>query len=185
MLLDALKNYFWQNEPANVRFVENGMMISTESETDFWQSIHHNIHKDNGHFFYTEKKSDFTMLTKWHFKDSVASDQCGLMIRVDSLNWAKISFLTTDLQKPQIGSVVSVAGTSDWSIWPLQEIPSNIWFKVSRKGKDFSFSFSIDGFNFIQTRVFSIPLASDKIKSGAYACSPQKHSFECILEEIF
>lgn len=184
MLLDALKNYSWQNEPANVCFVESGMMILTEPETDFWQSIHHNIHKDNGHFFYTEKNSDFVMLTKWHFENAVASDQCGLMIRVDSLNWAKISFLTTDLQRPQIGCVVCVNGVSDWSMWPLQKIPSDIWFKVSRKGKDFAFSFSVDGFNFTQTRVFSMPLASKKIKSGAYACSPQNRSFECVLEEI-
>ncbi len=40
MLLDSLKDFFWLNEPANVRFVEEGMLVETLPETDFWESYH-------------------------------------------------------------------------------------------------------------------------------------------------
>ncbi|MBE6451866.1 MAG: DUF1349 domain-containing protein [Alphaproteobacteria bacterium] len=185
MLLDSLKDFHWYNEPANVRFVENGMMLDTEAETDFWQNITYNIHRDNGHFFYTEKQGDFCLTVKWHFDDAIASDQCGLMIRLDSLNWGKISLLSTDMRKLEVGTVITNRGFSDWSNWPLSELPSELWFRVVRKGNDFALYLSLDGISFVRTRMFYFPQAESTIKVGAYACSPQKRSFRCILEDVY
>ena len=184
MILDTLKNFSWYNEPTNVRFVESGMQIETKPQTDFWQNVQHNIHKDNGHFFYTEKKGDFFITIKWHFESMIASDQCGLMIRVDSLNWAKTSLLCTDISIPQLGCVISHHGNSDWSNFPLQSMPYDIWFRAVHRGNDFWLYYSVDGINFVQTRMFSLPLSDSSVKIGAYACSPQDHVFECILEDV-
>lgn len=51
MLLDALRDFSWYNEPHNVRFIEEGMIVEVAEQTDFWQSAAHNFHRDNGHFF--------------------------------------------------------------------------------------------------------------------------------------
>lgn len=184
MLLDALKDFCWYNEPLNVRFVENGMLINTIPETDFWQNAAYNLHRDNGHFFYNTKQGDFVTTVKWRFSDMIASDQCGLMMRIDNRNWAKISLLSTDMRKLQIGSIVTDGGYSDWATYPLNYLPNELWFRLVRKGQDFALSFSLDGSTFERVRIFYFPQAEDTIKIGAYACSPQKRSFSCILEDI-
>ena len=185
MLLDALKDFSWYNEPENVRFVENGMLVETSPETDFWQNSAYHLHRDNGHFFYTSKFSDFTITVKWSFSGAIASDQCGLMIRIDNLNWAKISLLSTDMRKLQIGAVVSNKGFSDWSSYPLVSLPQELWFRAVRRGNDFALYFSIDGVIFERIRVFYFPYAETSLKVGAYACSPQKRSFSCVLEDVY
>ena len=185
MLLDSLKTFTWYNEPANVRFVEEGMLVETLPQTDFWSAAHHNFNKDNGHFFYTEKSGAFELTLKWHFSTAVASDQCGLMIRSDSRNWGKIGFLSPDLSSPQIGCVVTCRGVSDWSSHALAELPHDAWYKVIRRGDDVIFSYSPDGQNFRRQRLFRLESISSAIKVGAYCGAPQNHGFECILENIF
>lgn len=184
MLLDCLKDFTWYNEPANVRFVEGGMLVETEPETDFWQSAGHNFHKDNGHFFYTRKQGNFSLTVKWHFEAPVASDQCGIMLRLNNLNWAKAGFLSTDLRMPQLGSVVTINGSSDWAAWSLEQLPQDLWFRLLRRGSDFILLASTDGEVFRQLRMFSLPDTPAEIKAGAYACSPQPRGFECVLEDI-
>lgn len=107
MLLDALRDFTWYNEPHNVRFIEEGMIVEVAEQTDFWQSAAHNFHRDNGHFFYTEKTGDFTLTLKWHSDEPLAFAQCGVMVRLDNLNWAKGGVLSPDLYKPQLGTVVT------------------------------------------------------------------------------
>ena len=41
MLLDALRDFTWYNEPHNVRFIEEGMIVEVAEQTDFWQSAAH------------------------------------------------------------------------------------------------------------------------------------------------
>ncbi len=106
------------------------------------------------------------------------------MIRIEVQNCAKAGLLTTDLRLPQLGTVVTVAGTSDWASWPLQELPQELWFRLVKKDKDILFLASVDGTNFRQVRMFTIPKLADEFKIGAFACSPLKHSFSCILEDI-
>lgn len=185
MFLDSLKSFQWYNEPANVCFVEEGMLVETEEQTDFWQSNVHQIHKDSGHFFYTSKISDFSMTIKWRLDNAIASDQCGLMLRVNKYNWAKISLLSPDMRKIQIGCVVTKDGDSDWSSMPIEVKPKVIWFKAIRRTKDFMLFISLDGKEYNMIRMFSFLQADDTILAGAYACSPQNHKFKCILEDIF
>lgn len=184
MLLDSLKHFSWYNEPSNVRFVEEGMLVETMPQTDFWQAAHRGFRKDDGHFFYTEKQGDFEMLLNWRFGSAVASDQCGLMVRIDSRNWAKIGLLSPNISVPQIGCVITAEGTSDWSSHYLPSMLSECWFKVVRRGGDFLFFYSTDGEKYIQCRLFHLEKAASDIKAGAYCCAPQNHNFECILQNI-
>ena len=184
MLLDVLRNFSWYNEPANVRFIEEGMLIETKQNTDLWQNNAHNLHKDDGNFFYVQKQGDFNLTIKWHLYAPVSSDQCGIMVRIDNFNWAKIGFLSTNLQDPQIGSVVTKAGDSDWACVELSEIPSAISLRIIRRGTSFAAFYSLDEKTFKQIRLFSFADTPTEVKIGAYACSPQAHNFECVLEEV-
>lgn len=184
MLLDALRDFTWYNEPHNVRFIEEGMIVEVAEQTDFWQSAAHNFHRDNGHFLYTEKTGDFTLTLKWHSDEPLAFAQCGVMVRLDNLNWAKGGVLSPDLYKPQLGTVVTNAGHSDWAVSPLYDYNADFWYRLRRKNGDFIIFYSVDGQNFQQIRLFRFWKAAETVKVGAYACSPQRAGFRCILENI-
>ena len=62
MLLDALQNFEWYNEPEDVAFRDKCLIVTAESHTDFWQSKHRHYGNDNGHFFLTRREGDFTLL---------------------------------------------------------------------------------------------------------------------------
>lgn len=184
MLLDALKDFNWLNEPENVRFNEKGMVIDVKSGTDFWQNSARRVHKDNGHFFYSSSAGDFDLTVKWNTLSPTAYSQSGLMLRQDNLNWAKISVLSQSMVHPQIGTVVTNSGYSDWSVAPLPLYQENIWYKAVRRKGDIIFFYSLDGKNFEQIRLFRFIDNPLIIKVGVYAASPARSDFSCTLESI-
>lgn len=186
MLLDSLRNFSWFNEPQNVRFNEEGMVVEAKPETDFWQSAHHNFHKDDGHFFFSRINKDFTLTLKWSFEKAFAFAQCGVMVRIDNLNWSKAGILAPDLTHQQLGAVVTNHGASDWSVVPLNMTSGNssIWYRLRRRNGDFIFYYSLDGNEFHQIRLFHLLNIGAEVKAGAYICSPQRQGFSATLEMI-
>ncbi len=184
MILENIKNFDWYNEPQNVRFIEEGLLISAKPQTDFWQSADYNFYKDNGHFFAEKLSGDFILIAKWRFLSLKDSAQCGLMTRVDKQNWIKVGILSPNPYHLQIGTVVAQSGASDWSVVNLPEDTKDIWFKLLRRGKDFVVYYSLNGQKFEQIRMLHLAKAVEVMSSGAYACSPKDEGFECILEEL-
>lgn len=186
MLLDSLRNFSWYNEPQNVRFNEEGMVVEAKPQTDFWQSKHHNFHKDDGHFFFNRISGDFTLTLKWSFEKAFAFAQCGIMVRIDNLNWAKAGILAPDLNRPQLGTIVTNHGASDWAVVPLasKQEPLTMWYRLRRRNGDFIFYYSFDGNEFYQIRLFHLLNISAEVKAGAYICSPQLQGFSGTLEMV-
>lgn len=183
MLLDALRDFEWYNDPENVRFTELGMEVSSRPKTDFWQSIHHNFRKDDGHFFYGRTTENFTLTVKWSFDGASLFDQCGLMLRIDERNWFKAGIMTETSAVPKIGSSATNSGYSDWA---LLEVPylNAIWFKLKRNGGDYIAYYSLDGNTYKQMRLFHLINDVPEVKVGAYICSPQHNNFSAILETL-
>jgi len=184
MLLDALKDFNWYNEPDNVRFTDGGMLIDVKKNTDFWQNNAHAVHKDNGHFFYTSQAGDFDLTVKWRASSPVSFAQSGLMIRVDSMNWGKIGFLSSGPDVPQIGTVVTNSGFSDWAVSAVPVYQEAFYYRAKRRQGDICFYFSLDGVNYRQIRLFRFLENPLIVKVGAYACSPQQGDFSCLLESL-
>ena len=46
MILEKIKNFDWYNEPKNVRFIEEGILVETHPNTDFWQCLDSNFSKE-------------------------------------------------------------------------------------------------------------------------------------------
>lgn len=181
MLLDALKHFEWYNEPENVRFNDLGMVVNSRSKTDFWQSTHHNFHKDNGHFFFTRSQRNFTLTVQWHFEEAFQFDQCGLMLRVDERNWFKLSMMTENPQMPKLGTSLTNFGYSDWAVQDLITPVTDIWYRLRRNSGDYIAYFSLDGQKFKQLRLFHLINDNPEVKVGPYICSPQRNDFECVL----
>lgn len=181
MLLGALQDFEWYNEPQNVTFRDKEMIVSAEKGSDFWQSRHHQYGQDNGHFFFTRRKGDFIFTLKWSFNECLTYNQCGLMLRIDENNWVKASIMYDNPERPMLGTSVTQNGYSDWA---AQDIPSNlkeIWFKVKRCNGDYLIYFSLDGESFKQIRITHLINDIEEIKVGAYICSPRNNNFEASL----
>ncbi len=184
MLLDVLKDFEWLNEPRRITYSDEGMAIVTEPQTDFWQSVQHQIKKDNGHFFFTPRDGNFTLTTQWFFENCSNFRQCGLMLRLDERNWIKVGLMSTEPNNPQVGTVVTHRGNSDWAVHNIPSLNGNIWFRVRRLKGDYVFFASVDGQNFFQLRLVTFHSESPIIKVGAYACSPQEQTFNCTLKAL-
>ncbi len=184
MILEKIKNFDWYNEPKNVRFIEEGILIETCSNTDFWQCKDSNFSIDNGHLFIKEYEGNFIITVKWSFFKIKDSAQCGIIARFNEYNWIKFGLLSPNPYNPQIGVVVANDGACDWSINNLPKEQKSIWLKLRRKGNDFVVFYSLDGITFEQIRLVHFSNSSNFIKIGAYACSPKDESFECVLEDL-
>ena len=184
MLLENIKDFNWYNDPQNVRFVEEGMLVEAKAHTDFWQNIDYNFSKDDGHFFAKDVDGDFVMSAICSFPIIKASAQCGIMIRSDNLNWIKAGLYSPDSNLPQLGVVSANQGSSDWSVIELPTDCRKIWLRLRRRGKDFVIWYSQDGERFKQIRMLHLPKSDNIISAGAYTCSPGNESFEFVLQEI-
>ncbi len=184
MLLDVLKDFEWLNEPRKLAYSDAGMAISTEAQTDFWQSVQHQVRKDNGHFFFTPRDGNFTLTLQWQFGDYSGFRQCGLMLRLDERNWIKMGLMAAEAGKPQIGTVVTHRGNSDWAVHDLPESGNVLWFRVRRLKGDYIFFVSVDGEKFRQLRLVTFHSENPVIQAGAYACSPQEQPFDCTLKTL-
>ncbi len=185
MLLENIKDFDWYNEPQNFRFMDKGLLIEAAPHTDFWQNADSRFYKDDGQFFAKEHYGDFEIRAKWRFEHIQDSAQCGVMVRSDAANWLKVGLLSPNPYRPQIGVVAASQGSSDWSVVDIPESTEELWFQISRRGRDFIVFYSLDGINYLQIRMTHLSKVGDIMSAGAYVCSPKDESFECILEEIY
>ena len=172
------ENFYWFNEPAKTQ-LGSGLEIYTDEQTDFWQSTHYGFQRDDGHCLLTKRSGDFSLMTHVEFQPQEKYDQCGLMVRVDRLNWIKVSTEYEDEKRSRLGSVVTNLGYSDWA---TQDIPSDhkeMWYRISKQGDDFLLENSYDGQNWLQLRITHIHKLSEPLQVGVYACSPIGKDFWC------
>ncbi len=183
MNFEVLANFDWFNEPDNVRFENNEMVVYAKRGTDFWQSIHHDFKKDNGHFFFCRQDSDFSIVLKWKFDKLEAFSQCGIMLRIDERNWFKASLMNKQENENCLSSVLTIAGHSDWCGFELGKNICDICFRLQRVENDYVLFYSLDGLNFIKFRSFYLKNFED-VKIGAYIANPNQENFNATLAEL-
>lgn len=183
MNFELLENFEWYNEPENVRFEKDGMVIYARTGTDFWQSIHRGFKKDDGHFFFCRQDKDFTLTFKWTFGELKKFSQCGLMLRIDERNWFKASLMNESTEYNTFASSLTIGGHSDWSGFNIERLINEIWFRLNRVGDDYIFSYSLDGVKFIKQRMFYLKSYED-VKAGAYLASPNQSDFSAELSNL-
>lgn len=180
MLFEALENFEWLNDPENVRFENEGMVIYAKHGTDFWQSTQHGISKDNGHFFFSRQKGDFTLSFKWKVEASERFSQCGIMLRRDEQNWVKAALMNEVGGNNVVMSAMAINGHADCVSYTLNHEVSEIWFKLQRHIDDYMLMYSLDGVKYIPIRTFYLKSYED-IKAGAYVANPADKDFNASL----
>ena len=171
----------WLNEPASAKQSGEQLIVTTKSKTDYWRKTFYEYVTDNGHFFYLPVTGDFTLESRVAGKYSALYDQAGLMARVDSSNWLKCGLELVD----GIGhaSVVVTREFSDWSTVRGITTKEPLWWRMVRKGASLEVLYSLDGKNFISTRLGYLPLQAS-VDAGIMCCSPEGAGFEAAFDEL-
>ena len=177
------EKFYWFNEPKSFS-IGDGLQILTKNKTDFWQGTHYGFRRDDGHCLFTKLESNFSISTKVSFKPANQYDQCGMMIRLDSQNWIKCSTEYENEKVSRLGSVVTNIGYSDWATQDISSEFKTVYYKISRRGKDFLLENSFDGEKWIQMRVAHLHELTTSVEAGIYACSPLGEDFKCNFEYI-
>lgn len=125
-------DFYWLNEPTHYR-LGNGLEISTDEKTDFWQNTHYGFQRDDGHCLLMRQVGDFSLMTQVEFQPREKYDQCGLMVRIDSQNWIKVSTEYESEQASRLGSVVTNLGYSDWATQDISSRYREMWYRISKR----------------------------------------------------
>ena len=176
-------DFFWFHEPAQYH-LGNGLEILTDEKTDFWQRTHYGFQRDDGHCLLTRQIGDFSLLTHVEFQPRQQYDQCGLIVRIDSQNWIKVSTEYENEQVSRLGSVVTNLGYSDWATQDISSDHQATWYRISKRGSDFLLENSQDGQAWHQLRVTHLHKIMDRYEIGVYACSPIGKAFRCCFKTL-
>ncbi|NFT08803.1 DUF1349 domain-containing protein [Clostridium botulinum] len=175
----------WIFEPKTYTISDEKIVIKTEPGTDLWQRTYYGFQNNNAPaLLVSTKEKEFSFLVKTQFDSNHRFDQCGVIIYQDSDNWFKASIEYQNEEYQRLGSVVTNYGYSDWATTDISAKYKQMYYRLSRRENDYCIENSYDGVNFKQMRIFHLFKASDEIRMGIYACSPEESSFNAVFTQI-
>lgn len=171
----------WFNEPVSAKQSGDQLVVTTKAKTDYWRKTFYEYVTDNGHFFFLAVTGDFVLESRVAGKYAALYDQAGLMVRADSSNWLKCGLELVD----GIGhaSVVVTREFSDWSTVRGITTKEPLWWRIVRKGASLEVLYSLDGKNFVSTRLGYLPLQTS-VDAGIMCCSPEGAGFESAFDQL-
>jgi uncharacterized protein len=160
----------WLNEPPQWSGSDNQLVVKTAPKTDFWRITHYGFIRDNGHFYFSEIASDFTMevTIRGEYKDLY--DQAGIMLRVDEKYWIKTGIEYVD--GIQNLSAVVTHDYSDWSRTPLPDAPESLRLKVERRQETIQIFYWEPPSGYVPFRMTYLP-TSVALQVGLMCASPE------------
>ena len=179
------KDMKWTRAPKQYAITEDKIEMVTEPRTDLWQRTYYHFRNDNAPVLQMETDEKyFSFVVKTAFDTKVRYDQSGIVMYLDSENWLKASMEYENEQIQRLGSVVTNNGYSDWASVDVDAKIKSVWFRLSRRDKDFCIENSTDGVNFKQMRICHMFNAEDTIQFGIYACSAEESSFTATFTDM-
>ncbi|MBQ7397438.1 MAG: DUF1349 domain-containing protein, partial [Clostridia bacterium] len=143
----------WTREPAEYTVSDYQIEIVTSPNTDLWQRTYYHFRNDNAPVLQMETDEPFfSFVVKTQFDSQRRSDQCGIVMYLDSENWLKASIEYENETFQHRGSVVTNRGYSDWATTEIDASVKSMWYRLSRREDDFRLECSEDGKVFKQMR---------------------------------
>jgi hypothetical protein len=166
----------WINEPQLHIVEKDRITFQVLPKTDFWQITHYGFSRTDGNCLVADIDEDICFSVKVKMNYMSEFDQCGIIVYLNDDNFAKLCVENQLKTKNKLGSVVCKSKRSDWATQPFGDMDS-IYFRVSKRGVNYLFESSLDGYNFEQMRLFDIP-GSEKAAIGIFGASPLGNGFE-------
>ena len=179
-------NLRWTREPEAFEVKDGVIEITTAPHTDLWQRTYYHFRNDNAPVLQMQTAEKFfSFVVRTDFTQSHQRfDQCGIVMYLDSENWLKGSVEFENEEFQHLGSVATNNGWSDWATTAIPADVKTMWYRLSRRDDDFCIECSADGVEFSQMRVCHMYAATDKIRFGIYACSPEESSFTAVFSDM-
>ena len=176
----------WTRDPAGYEVKDSTIEITTAPHTDLWQRTYYHFRNDNAPVLQMQTREQFfSFVVKTDFSQSHQRfDQCGIVMYLDSENWLKGSVEYENEKFQHLGSVATNDGWSDWATTAIPADVKTMWYRLSRRADDFCIECSANGLEFSQMRVCHMRAATDVIRFGIYACSPEESSFTAVFSDL-
>ncbi|WP_448658529.1 DUF1349 domain-containing protein [Sphingomonas sp. CJ99] len=165
----------WMNPPRVWREQDGVLMMRAEPKTDFWRKTYFGYVTDNGHFRSQRVTGDFVATVNVVGDYAAQYDQAGLMVRLDHETWLKCGVERVD--GVATVSAVFTRDFSDWSGFPIDASPNDLWFRLARKGSTFTYSWSADGRTWREVRQGHLTDATT-LDVGVMAAAPEGSGFD-------
>ena len=131
--MSNLQSGTWLNPPVSIEIIEEGLLVTTALESDFWRETSYGFVHDTGHALLNDFPQESSIELSWILDYDQQFDQAGLFIYSDEKNWIKTGIEFAD-GAPQLGAVVTI-GKSDWSVAPVPEwMGKEVHLRISRSG---------------------------------------------------
>ena len=182
----SLSDFEWTREPESFTIKGDTIEVVTRPGTDLWQRTYYHFRNDNAPVLQVSTgEKYFSFVVKTSFAESHHRfDQCGVVMYLDSENWLKGSIEYENEEFQHLGSVATNNGYSDWATTAIPADVKQMWYRLSRREDDFCIECSADGQAWSQMRVCHMYAATDMIRFGIYACSPEESSFKAVFTDM-
>lgn len=182
----SLTDFVWTREPESFAIKGDTIEVVTKPGTDLWQRTYYHFRNDNAPALQVSTQEKFfSFVVKTNFQESHHRfDQCGVVMYLDSDNWLKGSIEYENEEFQHLGSVATNHGYSDWATTAIPADVKEMWYRLSRRDDDFCIECSTDGEAWSQMRVCHMYEATDMIRFGIYACSPEESSFKAVFTNM-
>lgn len=163
------KDFKWTVE-TKYEYKDNGIQILAPANTDYFVNPVDGMIKANAPFFYKEVEGDFILKARVSHDFVATFDACVLLALENDKLWAKACFELTDFGTNAVVTVMTNEKSDDAN--GINVEGNEIWLQMSRKDNVFAIHYSLDGKEFIMSRLTYIPMQK-KIKVGLEAQSPR------------
>lgn len=175
----------WTREPESFLMGGQTIEIITKPHTDLWQRTYYHFRNDNAPVLQMRTSEKFfSFIVKTAFDSKRRFDQCGVVMYLNSENWLKASIEYENDEFQYLGSVATNHGYSDWATTAIEASVKSMWYRLSRREEDFCIECARDGVHFSQMRICHMWEATDEIRFGVYACSPEDSSFKATFTDM-
>ena len=179
--MENLANWRWLNEPARWRRESDALHVTTDAQTDFWQTTWYGFQRHSGHVFGTEIAGEFTFQVRVEGDFTTLYDQAGLFLMADEQHWLKAGIEYNDAQ-PMIGSVLTLE-RSDWATGIFPAAQKHFWLRLTHQNQSLRLQYSTDGDTWPLLRLCSFPQA-ERYFLGAMCCSPSRAGLEIVFSDF-
>lgn len=174
------KDFKWINE-TDFELKDGGIEIDAPGDTDYFVNPINGKVTANAPFFYKEVAGDFILKAKIRL-DFKSYYDAGVLLALDHDNlWSKACFEYTDFGTNAVVTVMTNGKSDDAN--GVNVNADEVWLQMSRKDDIFAIHYSLDGVEFILSRLTSLPM-SEKIKVGLEAQSPTGNGGKRIFENV-
>jgi len=168
------------NSPVNYTIGNNSIEITAKGKTNLFNSPGGTSSVQTAPMILFQPDEDFTLTAKVTGNLKAIYDVAALVVYQDKNTWAKFCYENSVKEKPTIVSVVTRTYSDDCN---SLETGKAVYLAIVRKGKEFSFFYSIEEKDWTMIRSFHLDV-DKKVKVGFASHGSRGDGFTAIFSDI-